>query len=552
MKKVLALLVVCFMALGARLAMADTRTDSLGLTAGQQVDDLDSIWLFPQDAANFGNVADFRLGYLGDGGDYANPWFGIIHKDWDGLGYIGIYTGRPFNNANDGIEPNVNPANQNGILTGNFSWYQLTSPYYSSFVAGWTNYNGARIGDTDDEIEAHYHNIRLGVEDATVADPQNKADIFWAKDFTDVTLGLHVNYASQDGDNGEYAYENYSESSNSPLGSGDESGFYTITSVNPAAGDTTKTTDNMFSQVLGVDLGLTLKNLGPDQSLALGLGYSIGSLDVEWNEYEENAAATGTNPEYLESLKDNGISEFRANALLKSKVNDTTTGRIYANVRLGQFGDKESYQYDRDNNGNYDTDEGDTYLATNTYSDSNINLGIACDHNVADGKAHVIAGIEAIYDGRAWNQTALENLAGSTDVNQVQDGSGEKYTEDWWVVPVNVAVEAPLFSWLKFRVGAQNNLFQNISAKVVHLDTPNAAGTAFQNTTTATQSMDYVNYLDMSYGASASFENFTLDLQIERGSLYDALSSLQPGNGALFSNTDYLVYFEQADIRYAF
>ena len=81
------------MALGAKLAMADTRTDSLGLIAGDQIDDLDSIWLFPQDAANFGNVADFRIGALGAD----SSWGGVIDKVWDDIGYFAVYTGRPFN-----------------------------------------------------------------------------------------------------------------------------------------------------------------------------------------------------------------------------------------------------------------------------------------------------------------------------------------------------------------------------------------------------------------------------------------------------------------------
>ncbi len=142
MKKVLTLLVVCFMALGARMAMADVRTDSLGLTAGQQVDDLDSIWLFPQDAANYGNVADYRLGALGSD----TSWGGMIAKDSDDIGFIGVYFNRPFN-ENNGITPNVNAADQNGILNGNTNWANMVNPAASSYWANFGNPSGNYLGD---------------------------------------------------------------------------------------------------------------------------------------------------------------------------------------------------------------------------------------------------------------------------------------------------------------------------------------------------------------------------------------------------------------------
>jgi len=348
MKKVLALLLGCFMALVATAVMADTRTDSLGLSAGKQIDDLDSIWLFPQDAANFGNVVDYRLGFLGSPND---DWGGIIHKDWDDVGYIGIYTARPFNNDH-GPTPNVNAADQNGILNGNSNWANALNPAASSWWGG--NY----VGQAGNFVQGHYaywpYGETVGLDyfgyvaggDVKVADPQNKADIFWAKDFSDVTLGVHLNYANQTGQD---------ENNNNGYGSG--TGTFTNTNAN---GNTyTGANENQDSSVIGADLGLTLKSLGPDASLALGVGYSLGSVNYKQVDTETDAAGTATNTRFTDAIKDNNISELRVNALLKSKINDTTTGRVYLTGHLDNLGLTQNGAFDRTNTGVTDTNAGD-------------------------------------------------------------------------------------------------------------------------------------------------------------------------------------------------
>ncbi len=253
----------------------------------------------------------------------------------------------------------------------------------------------------------YYTDVNLfGTNIIKVADPENKADIFWAKDFSDATLGVHLNYAAQTGGDAEN-------------GDAYGSGTGTFAPVAPiAAGTDVASQDNTDSSVIGADLGLTLKSL----NLALGLGYSMGSVNYKQVDTRENAGATGTNVTYNETLKDDNISELRLNALLKSKINDSTTGRIYASARLDNLGFKQNIEYDPTNAGNYTTNNGDMASQTTTYTDTNINLGIACDHNVADGKAHVIGGLGVIYDSRKWSETLLSNLAGSTDVNQVLPG----------------------------------------------------------------------------------------------------------------------------------
>jgi len=546
MKKVLVLLVaVCFMVLGASLAKADTRTDALGLTAGQQVDDLDSIWMFPQDAANFGNVVDLRLG--NPQGNVSNDWGGVIHKDIDSVGYLGLYANKPFNQA-DGLWANTPSANQNGVLNGRWTWDNLLSPYYSS-------YDGSRqsSGQADDIIAYYDHNnIHVGRNGfiGRVADPSNKADIFWANDYTDVALGVHVNYAAQDGNR------------STDNGFGSTNGVWTPATA--TAGTVYNESGNMSSSVIGVDIGLGVKSVGPLDSLNLAVGYSMGSVNYFDKVGRENAGVSGTNLS-SDTIKDNGISSIRANVLGKLKINDNSTGRVYLDGRFDNLGLSESILNDSGNTGVYSANAGDTTNFNNGYSDTNVDFGLACDHSVADGKALVVVGVGLIYDGRAWTQSGMINKAGSATADQLLAGSGSTMNEDWWVVPFNVAIEAPVFSWLKARIGANDNLFQQISAKGVQKTNIDAAGTAYQDTTTVSRTDDNpAPGINLSYGVSAQVDNFTMDLKISPNALLGTLNSIEPGTGILFgsnatsNNADVGVpamifgMLYQADVRYAF
>jgi hypothetical protein len=207
--------------------------------------------------------------------------------------------------------------------------------------------------------------------------------------------------------------------------------------------------------------------------------------------------------------------------------------------------------------GDYDaddslTDAGDVYSGTSTYTDTNLNLGIAVDNNVADGKAHVIGSLNLILDSRKWTQTALDNTQGSSEATQVLQGSGSSYTETWWDLPANIAVEAPLTSWLKARIGASHDLFNDIQGKIVQLTDPSINGTAFKDTTTVTEGWNLATIVDMSYGLSAEFQNFTLDLQINPNTFQNYLSGFQPGAGVLYNSNSVADFFTQADMRYAF
>ncbi len=545
MKKVLVLLLVCFMALGASLAMADTRTDSLGLTAGQQVDDLDSIWLFPQDAGSFGNVVDFRMG--NPNGNVDQDWGGIIHKDFDEVGYLGIYYNRPFND--NYIAPNRFESNNGGILNGSNNW---TSAIFPNNSGAGNQTNGANAS-----FFPYGLNATLGWQSDwqfggaptsyAIAQPQNKLDLFWSKDLSDVVVGAHFNYASQTG------------ADNQGVGNG----TVAIRPVNSPTGDQ-NSKYNSDSSVLGLDLGLTFKELASGTSLALGLGYSIGSVNYLDTESSDYITAGTQTTWYNTTVKDNNISELRVNALLKNKMNDTTTGRIFANARLDNLGFKATSQYDNSGDGTFTDAARESYAGSSTYTDTNFNLGLACEHSVADGKAKVIAGISAIMDSRKWTFTAFTNAAGSAVLDQIRRGSGDIVTNDEIQVPVNIAIEAPIFEWLTARIGSNTDLYHTFNQKVTAHHNINAAGTAFQEVDTANNSVDWYQNINLTYGLSIKSGNWTMDLQLDPDTLLNAAQNFEPGSGILYGSDNNQVNsgvsgpaqifatLIQADVRYAF
>jgi hypothetical protein len=491
------------MVLGTKWAMADSRTDSLGLTAGQQVDDLDSIWLFPQDAANFGNVVDTRLGSAAATKSVANDWIGEISQEWPDVGYIGVYTKRPFN-ASNGVVPSFDPTDQYGIFNSvGGSWTNALNP----LAAG----SGAKVATTIGITStASYTNFALS---QAIADPENKLDAFWAKAYNDVTLGVHLNYADQ----------------GTTISS-------TTGSVNPpAAGVIVGNNNNGTDQVLGLDLGLGVKNVFFD-SLNVSLGYSMGALNYSQQTNVENSSQNGSVDEVNQTEKDNGISEFRLNGLGTSKISDTTNGRLYLNVRLDNLGIN-STQVVTLPNGNQDNLVATELSQSNTYSDTNLNLGYALNHKLADGKSMVITSLTAIYDDRQWSATEATNAAGSTSPNQLMANAGETEEETTLVIPFNVAVETPLFDWMKLRFGAYKNLYQSITDKIVQPTNINSAGTAFQTSNVGQETQDLTGGINTYMGVGCAFNNFTLDLQINPNTLLATLGGIAPGQGILYGAT---------------
>jgi len=86
------------LALGvASVAKADARLDSLA-TDVRQVDDIDIIWLYPNQILSYKNTVDFRLNPSGNAsgvGGSNTEWGGVIHDLGDDFGTIATYVNRP-------------------------------------------------------------------------------------------------------------------------------------------------------------------------------------------------------------------------------------------------------------------------------------------------------------------------------------------------------------------------------------------------------------------------------------------------------------------------
>jgi hypothetical protein len=92
----------------ASVAKADARLDGMGADV-RQVDDVDGIWLYPNQVLQYNNTVDFRLNNTGFGSTVAgagladpaatgigiNNWGGVIHDLGDDFGTIATYVNRP-------------------------------------------------------------------------------------------------------------------------------------------------------------------------------------------------------------------------------------------------------------------------------------------------------------------------------------------------------------------------------------------------------------------------------------------------------------------------
>jgi hypothetical protein len=90
-------------------AKADSRLDGMGADV-RQVDDVDGIWLYPNQILQYKNTVDFRLNPTGYGSNVSNTagnavvnangvgvneWGGVIHDLGDDFGTIATYVNRP-------------------------------------------------------------------------------------------------------------------------------------------------------------------------------------------------------------------------------------------------------------------------------------------------------------------------------------------------------------------------------------------------------------------------------------------------------------------------
>lgn len=149
----------------ASIAKADSRLDGMGANV-QEVDDVDAIWLYPNQLLQYKNTVDFRLNPIGlsltslittepttTNGLGINEWGGVIHDLGDDFGTIATYVNRPSALGND----------QGTLLTGAF---KPLFGNYSTAVGGFNN----------------------------KYTPSSNVDVFWAKS----GFGLHLTYGDNE------------------------------------------------------------------------------------------------------------------------------------------------------------------------------------------------------------------------------------------------------------------------------------------------------------------------------------------------------------------
>jgi hypothetical protein len=183
MKKVLLMLLMGLMALGASVKVyASARVDSLG-TDIREVEDLDLIWLYPNKVVDYKNTVDFRLNTGGTGGwgNGTGEWGGVIAEESSLGGVVGVYVNRPTYVFNTSAHPIL--ANLGGFLNP-------------------LRYNSAQVGGYD---------YRTAGYEST-----NIVDVFWGQGIGGANLGVHLNY----GDNGVGTSPNPPEEANVSLALG--------------------------------------------------------------------------------------------------------------------------------------------------------------------------------------------------------------------------------------------------------------------------------------------------------------------------------------------
>jgi len=147
----------------ASVAKADARLDGMGVDV-RQVDDVDAIWLYPNEILQYKNTVDFRmsptglgsgLGTAGTLGTGNNEWGGVIHDLGDDFGTIATYVNRP-----------------NNLVTASSLLLRSSVGQNQAIFAG----SGVVGGATN------------------AFAPTNNVDVFWGKDI----FGLHLNYGDNE------------------------------------------------------------------------------------------------------------------------------------------------------------------------------------------------------------------------------------------------------------------------------------------------------------------------------------------------------------------
>ncbi len=499
MKKVLLMLLMGVMVLGAKFAFADARLDSLQGDA-RLIDDVDLIFLgYADKVVDYKNMADFRLNNAGGNfGDGDSEWGGVIDGEHTSLGVFGVYVNRPFGEAN------YNTAGTSAWLPtgGSSNWTQTISSVW----------NYEQGGNLENELDLA-QNLQT---------PNNKVDLFWATSSDSANFGIGLNYA--DNQAPQNAYNEVETGTPVPANS---AGTFTYTN---------------YARVLGINVGLGLKNTGFDE-LHIHAGYSYGTFE------DSNLNSNISGDPYVEneSMKDNGIYTITLGALAQSSLDKDSNVRMFVDANLNQLnatGFDQEYDYTAGLHtaGSYDEE------VSSDFSSFGLQAGLGCNHKVNDGAAVVSSGLVFNYG----SSTSKLNDTIQQDTNAIytnENGENDYSTLSFiW----NGSVDAKVASWLNLRAGISEHVFDRDSFKYIQNNYANGGTTSTGSNTTSYNGDDFAGGTNFSVGFGIHWQNWTLDGDVSAGSFERTIANVQPGNGLLYFNGNSIVTTSEADLRYNF
>jgi len=512
MKKALTLLLAAFMVLGASVAKADVRSDSLNSDINL-VDDIDQIWTYPNMVTQYKNVFDVRTNYLDSYNTGNNAeWGGLLDGLHTDLGVIGAYVFRPVGYT----------GNREFNYNSNGGWYGVGSGWWSSnwniHQNVWTNGTGRVLG---------------------AATPENKLDLFWGTSSDKGNFGIQLNYADAQPSAASGLAVNFNQ---------------TITDSNPAAVNS-KVTAADDSRVFGANVGLGMQDVGPFNNADFHAGFYLGSISVS-----ESNTATGATAVDNDKLKDNGVYTATLGALFKHTMDENSDMRLFGNLYLDQNNQTFEATNDTTNNGLHNAagDVDDTFISK--YGDIIANVGLGCNHKVLDGKATISSGVVGSWVNADFKESATTQDGNTAVVTNVDLPIDER-NYDNWSLNWNANVEARVASWLTLRSGINRPvIWRQTEATTNNTTYVGGSPTTTQKTVTTTDQYVGGNFSTLSFGFGVNFENWELDGVANINDLESAIANVSPGNGLFFSNGNgnnngvagTIVSTYNADIRYRF
>jgi hypothetical protein len=501
MKKVLLLLLMGVMLLGAKSAMADAKLSSQQGDA-RLIDNVDLIFMgYANKVVEYQNVLDFRLNNgAGNFGNGTGEWGGLVDGKHTDLGVIGIYVNRPFAPANYNGEPGT--WTPTGAST-NWDTTALLTPLFN---------NGAATPGS-------------GKFQATrrITTPANKVDVFYGKATDNGNFGIGINYADQQ-----------------------SSGFFNSINTDDEPAPDVDRTRERWAKVLGASIGLGLKDAGPFSEVNLHAGYSMGMFQNKVLD-----TANGTAPIANDLVKDDGVYTITVGALAQKDLDKDTSMRMFVDAVLSSLKLKASLTHDINGTPGLHNEAGDEdYQYTTAFDNMVIALGLGCNHKVNDGAAVVSSGLVGGFNTTTWKATST-NQNGNTTVVSIDDLNTEKNDTTninlWW----NASVDAKVASWINVRAGIRSSVFNRTTTKTTN--NYNIVANAYTRTATYESTVENTGTA-FSCGFGIHWQNWVLNTNVTAASLEAGIASPQPGGGILFpaSGGAGLLVVQEADLAYTF